>query len=297
MTVSVEVLSDLVPTAKNDTITIDEDAPATLIDVLANDMDDSYSKSELTIIAVGTLAEGGIASIENNQLSYLPAENFFGTVTFTYTIQNPAGGKDTATVIVYVTPVNDAPVVKNISIVIQGETPAEGNLLTGSTDAEGDALSVTILTQPANGTLTVNQDGSYTYLPNAGFDGEDTFEYEVCDDNTPSACVQATATIAVNNEQGLVVSEGFSPNGDGNNDTWYIKGIEAYPNNEVKVINRWGNVVFQAKGYDNITKVWNGSTNEGLRLSGSELPYGTYFYIVDIADGKSLFKGHVVVSK
>ncbi|MBA3971707.1 MAG: gliding motility-associated C-terminal domain-containing protein, partial [Bacteroidetes bacterium] len=81
---------------------------------------------------------------------------------------------------------------------------------------------------------------------------------------------------------------GITPNGDGNNDQWLIDGIEYIKDNEVTIFNRWGDVVWKAKDYDNVTdnKVWKGTNS-----NGGILPDATYFYIVE-ANGK-VYKGWV----
>lgn len=76
----------------------------------------------------------------------------------------------------------------------------------------------------------------------------------------------------------LAMPTGFSPNSDGRNDFYEIKGIDAYPDNELTIFNRWGNIVFNATGYNN---TWNGISN-----AGSDLPDGTYFVIIVINKGQ-----------
>jgi gliding motility-associated-like protein len=88
----------------------------------------------------------------------------------------------------------------------------------------------------------------------------------------------------------FVIPQGFSPNGDGINDNFEILGIGTYPNNEIKIYNRWGNIVFSAKSYQN---QWNGTTNLGLRIGGDELPTGVYFYVLDLGEGKKPIKGYI----
>jgi len=73
------------------------------------------------------------------------------------------------------------------------------------------------------------------------------------------------------------VSTYFSPNGDGINDNWYIQNIQAYPDNEVFVYNIYGNEVYTKKGYAND---WKGTYN------GSDLPDGTYYYVLKFDTGK-----------
>jgi len=77
----------------------------------------------------------------------------------------------------------------------------------------------------------------------------------------------------------------FTPNNDGNNDKFYIGNVEKYPDNVLKIYNRYGKVVFSANSYDN--------TWDGLYL-GSEVPTGTYFYIFDDGKGQT-YKGTVSI--
>lgn len=74
----------------------------------------------------------------------------------------------------------------------------------------------------------------------------------------------------------IEVSEGFSPNNDGVNDVWTIENIELYPNNVVKVFNRWGILVFEEKGYLN---TWDGVSSK--TSNGNRLPVGAYLYVVE----------------
>ncbi|MFV0375843.1 MAG: Ig-like domain-containing protein, partial [Mangrovibacterium sp.] len=73
-----------------------------------------------------------------------------------------------------------------------------GNVLTNDFDLEGDSQRVTAQTTTvAGGTLELKADGSYTFIPASGFEGEVVFNYEVCDNGSPKACDQATLTIRV----------------------------------------------------------------------------------------------------
>ena len=74
-----------------------------------------------------------------------------------------------------------------------------GNVLDNDSDPEGDTQTVntTPVDDVDNGTLVLNADGTFSYAPNDGFTGTDSFVYSVCDDGTPQACDQATVYITV----------------------------------------------------------------------------------------------------
>ena len=69
----------------------------------------------------------------------------------------------------------------------------------------------------------------------------------------------------------------FTPNGDNVNETWFVKDIENYPNNETFVFNRWGQIVYSKKGYKN---EWAGQNNDD-----KELPATAYYYVIRLNDG------------
>lgn len=87
----------------------------------------------------------------------------------------------------------------------------------------------------------------------------------------------------------LDIPNGFTPNGDGINDTWVIRNLpETYPNCRVTVYNRWGSPVFESKGYG---KEWDGS-NKGKRL-----PDGTYYAIIEFGDDTPAVKTSVTIMR
>jgi gliding motility-associated-like protein len=90
------------------------------------------------------------------------------------------------------------------------------------------------------------------------------------------------------------IPEGFSPNGDGINDVYVIRGIENYPDNSLTIFNRWGNKVLDKSPYPND---WTGKLTSGIKLGGDELPAGTYFYILDLHDGSDVLKGTIYLNR
>ncbi len=103
---------------------------------------------------------------------------------------------------------------------------------------------------------------------------------------------EESATMSVSADQAtcLEVYSAFSPNGDQNNDYWYIGNIELYPDALVEVFNRWGDRVFAAKNYTNAwSSAWNGNYEE------KPLPSATYYYVITLNNGESPYKGNVTI--
>jgi gliding motility-associated-like protein len=105
----------------------------------------------------------------------------------------------------------------------------------------------------------------------------------------------------------IIVPQGFSPNGDGINDTWHISGIDKYSVNKVEVYNRWEVKVWQVDNYSSENEWdgssgWDGSTNthNNLVIGDGGVPEGTYFYIIDFSSGPSgikPLKGYVYIRR
>ena len=112
--------------------------------------------------------------------------------------------------------------------------------------------------------------------------GENRFVWTV----SSGACPSSSDTVLVRFLE-LVVPTGFSPNGDGKNDTWVIRGIQSY-NAELTVFNRWGNQVYASSSYQND---WNGFSSQGTALSDD-----TYYYVLKLSDGRGL-NGYVVIKR
>jgi gliding motility-associated-like protein len=92
----------------------------------------------------------------------------------------------------------------------------------------------------------------------------------------PISVAKPADSVTIEND-GIVVHQGVSPNGDGINDFLMIEGITNYPDNHLMIIDRSGALVYQAKGYDNSTRLFDGHSNINGRM---QLP-GTYFYSLD----------------
>src|SRR5207253_70475 len=132
----------------------------------------------------GGAAHGSVVLNSDGSFSYTPNPNFNGTDTFTYKANDGAADSNTATVTINVTAVNDAPVASNDSYSTNEETPltvTAPGVLGNDSDVDADTLHVVLIDGPAHGTFALNADGSFTYTPNANFNGTDSFTYKAND--------------------------------------------------------------------------------------------------------------------
>ncbi|HIF9225206.1 TPA: retention module-containing protein, partial [Photobacterium damselae] len=147
----------------------------------------------------GSNPENGSVTINaDGSWEYVPNPDFNGEDSFTVVVDDGNGGRDTITVTVNVTPVNDAPVGENVSAETQEETAVTGQLT--ATDADGDNLTFKPGTNPENGSITINADGSWEYVPNPDFNGEDSFTVVVDDGNGGSDTITVTVNVTPTND-------------------------------------------------------------------------------------------------
>ena len=181
------------PDANPDCATTPEDTPV-VIDVLANDTDPNGDPLE--VVGVPTAGHGTVAVNPDGTLTYTPDENYNGPDTITYTITDPDGNEATSTVDVTVTPVNDAPDAVDDTRTTPINTPIIIPVLVNDGDVDGDTLAVSAVGTSADGTVTLNGDGTVTFTPNDGFTGEATFAYDITDGagGTDTATVTVSVT-------------------------------------------------------------------------------------------------------
>ncbi|HIF9102174.1 TPA: tandem-95 repeat protein, partial [Photobacterium damselae] len=147
----------------------------------------------------GTNPENGSVTVNpDGSWEYVPNSDFNGEDSFTVVVDDGNGGTDTITVTVNVTPVNDAPVGENVTTETQEETAVTGQLI--ATDVDGDNLTFKPGTNPENGQVTVNADGSWEYVPNADFNGEDSFTVVVDDGNGGTDTITVTVNVTPVND-------------------------------------------------------------------------------------------------
>lgn len=218
VTVTVTAANDA-PTATNDAATTMEDTEVA-IDVLANDTD--LEGDLITVTAVGGPQHGSTALVTSGpnagRVSYLPAPNFVGTDVFTYTIGDNHGSTATASVSVTVTDANDGPAPMNDVVTVVEDTPTVLNVLSNDTDPDGDALSVSAVTQAAHGSVEVISEGSdagkVRYTPQAHFFGADAFTYTVSDGHGTTATATVTITVSNVNDPPVTVNDNVTASED-----------------------------------------------------------------------------------
>ncbi|MDZ7876054.1 MAG: Ig-like domain-containing protein [Saprospiraceae bacterium] len=232
----------------------------------------------------------GIALFDTDRhIAYNSDSLYCGNDTLTYEICNNRGC-DTALVIIKVTCDTLPPVIppdavddfvktivnRRVDFVMLGN-----DILRGARFAE-------MVSPPSHGTIIIMPDSMAMYKPDKEFCGQDSFRYRICN---AAGCDTAMVRIDVSCGDTLLVFSGFSPNNDGKNDVLVIRGIENHPDNEVIIMNRWGNQVFSKKGYRNESG-WDGT------WSDRHVPNGTYFYCIRLNDPKNQqFTGYIQLTR
>ncbi len=189
------------PVARNDSFTDTEDTTVSG-NVLTNNgqgADSDPDQNPLTVSLDDMPDNGSVVLNSNGTFTYTPNANFNGTDTFRYILDDGRGGTDTGVVTITVAPVNDEPVLKNDSFFIDEDTSITANVTANNgggadADPENDPFTVSVVNGPQNGSLTLNPNGTFTYTPDADFNGEDSFTYRAVD---PSGAVADPATVTI----------------------------------------------------------------------------------------------------
>ncbi|MCZ8190879.1 MAG: Ig-like domain-containing protein [Microcystis sp. LE19-338.1B] len=184
-TVSINVLAgNTSPVANPDSYNLDEDNTLTINAPGVKGNDTDAENDSLTVNLVSSVTKGILTLNPNGSFNYTPNTGFVGTDSFTYQVNDGLADSNITTVTLTVNPINDAPIANPDSYNTLRNTtlniPAAG-VLNNDTDAENEPLTAVIETNPSNGNLTLNSDGSFSYTPNTDFVGTDSFTYQVND--------------------------------------------------------------------------------------------------------------------
>ncbi|NER17477.1 PKD domain-containing protein [Spongiivirga citrea] len=196
------------------------------------------------------------------------------------------------TVVFVITATNNSTVLNATNVVIQDALPSGYEFVSATTssgiydEATGFWTIAAVdasITETLSMTVTVLDADNYVNV--ASLISVD--QSDVNPDND-----QADAMVS---PQCLTIFNEFSPNGDGTNDFFTIDCISRFPNNKLEVYNRWGNIVFEANGYNND---WDGTSNGRVTINPEKkLPVGTYYYILNLGDGSEPRAGWLYINR
>ncbi len=206
MTVTIQVLLvNDAPMAVHDQFAIDEDTDVTL-DILVNDLDIDGRLDPRTLTIVAQPIYGSVRVNEvTGEVNYTPVPNIFGYDSFRYQVKDESGFEtNIATVSIFVRPVNDPPVALNDRYLVNEDTvrfvDSRRGLLENDTDGDGDTLVTSLLVAPSHGTVTLQSNGSFIYVPNPNYSGADQFVYRASDRTLSSSPATVSLTIVSAND-------------------------------------------------------------------------------------------------
>ncbi len=310
ITIQVVPLND-VPVAVDDSISVVAFSSIN-VEVSTNDSDPDGTIDLTSIEVISIPIHGSFSINANGTISYTNDSNLSDRDSLTYTIQDDLGAtSNVANVRISISSseTNLPPVALPDSIQIaMGDTLSMGfasGILSNDTDADLDPLFVVsfsidgvsyvpgAIVNTPQGQITINANGSYVFIPTDQFVGTLEIDYIMSDGHATASSVLRISVLGTAEE--IDISMIITNNGDGLNDHLKIENITSYPNNKVIIFNRWGNKVWEVGGYDNenVAKRFSGLSN--VSGSSSELPDGTYFYVINRGDGSTPIKGFVTI--
>ena len=202
-----DTLSNHAPVASNDFATTPLNT-SVVINELANDYDPDHDPLQVTI--TGLPSHGSVTVNPNGSVNYIPNTGYFGFDTIHYVICDPVGTTqprplcDDAYIIISISRdpesvINDAPVAADDFAIICANANATVRVLLNDYDPNGNAItSCTVISSFTHGSATNPALGTYVYSPSITYNGNDTMQYRICDNGTPSLCDTASVIISVN---------------------------------------------------------------------------------------------------
>jgi VCBS repeat-containing protein len=258
------VIAALAPSGNEDT--------AQTINVWNAVSDVEDGDAALTITASAPSNGGTLTNNGDGTWTYMPLANFNGDDTFTLTVTDTDGGTATATITITVVPVNDAPIAANHQFAVdEGETLFVGptdvnNLVRLGVDVDGDVLTASVVTGPANGSVTINADGSFNYQHDGSPTTTDSFTYKLNDGTVDSNTGTITLAVTAQNDTPVAVDDGPYAVDEGGTVTVPAPGVLANDSDEESVIvaqkvtdGTYGTVTMSSNG--SFTYVHNGNNS------------------------------------
>ena len=231
--------------------------------------------------------EGAVVTFSNNVATVTElAEG----ISLVWTLSAP-GCEDYSSDTTRITP--EAAPNANNDVIEVGGTDNVGSVNVLDNDQRTGPVTVTLLNEPEFGTILSNLNGEITFEAPVGTTGTTMVDYEVCSTVCENLCDQATIIIRSDADGAdPTVFNAITPNGDGMNETFVFDILnlrpDEFPENELIIFNRWGDVIYEAKPYNND---WNGTNADG-----TEIPEGTYYYVLRLNIGEGdIIRGDVTV--
>ncbi|MDX1940088.1 MAG: gliding motility-associated C-terminal domain-containing protein, partial [Saprospiraceae bacterium] len=236
----------------------------------------------------------GVTLSATNQAVVTASSLKTGDNRFVWTLSAPGCANYSADTVVV--KLESAPLAADDALTLKAGETSGSVLVTGNDQISNVAtFSISISQNPMFGAASVTTGGRVAYSVKPGVFGTDEFAYTICSSNCPTFCDSAFVQILIEEDPNFEApprTNAITPNGDGVNEQLVFDELlfnpEQYPDNELIIFNRWGDIVFQAKPYNN---QWDG-TNE----MGQNLPEGTYYYILrlNISEG-IIIRGDVTI--
>ena len=188
VSITVDPVNDA-PVANNDFYNTAEETALNIgaPGILTNDSD--IDGDTITAVQISGPSDGSLTLYSDGSFSYNPNSNFSGSDSFTYVANDSTTDSNIATVFITVSGTNDAPVANDDYYSSSEDTTLNVNapgVLANDTDIDGDTLTAINVSDPTSGSLTLNSDGSFSYIPNIDFFGTDSFTYRANDGNLNS---------------------------------------------------------------------------------------------------------------
>src|SRR5205823_3796100 len=201
------------PLAVNDSYTTAEDTILNVAasGVLANDSD--VDGDTLSAVLVSQPAHGSLTLNSNGSFSRSEERREGESDSFTYKANDGQADWGIATVTITITAANDAPVAVNDSYTTAEDTTlnvAASGVLSNDSDVDGDTLNAVLVSQPAHGSLTLNSNGSFSYVPASNYNGGDSFTYKANDGQADSAIATVNITITGVNDAPVAVNDSYT---------------------------------------------------------------------------------------
>lgn len=248
------------PIAVNDTFTF-EQGNSISGDIIDNDYDDDDNNLSISEQLVNNPGHGSVSLNVLGNFTYTPESDFYGTDNFSYLLCDDGEPEkcDTGWVILNI-------------FSIDKDNDGMLNSYEGTDDIDNDGIPNDEDTDSDNDGISDLEEGTND-CDNDGI--IDAYDADICKSDE------------------ILVPQAITPNGDSQNDEFYIPELEEFNNVSILIFNRWGNTVFYQENYDN---KWAGKANRGLTI-GSELPAGTYFYEIIIKDTGKRLTGYIYLKR